>query len=248
VYCAKSGPIRIIVAGCFVALCCSGCYYVRPRHGLIVRGDWSLELNRLPWLTDRSTTQNERSQSDGGRGCAIPPGGPPVFPMEGCGEASAGQPIGYEVPCPTGAHVTPVPGRRCLVCSNCGRHASSATAEVGYQNHSRFHPVPTRPVFSSRDNEQSDVVSATALQEMLAPGKAATGGPSSIRITPPAPVPEEIKAPRPEPKSRDRVTQAPRRLDTAENSSSWVFGSPEPGKTELKFGARPKPAGRPIVR
>ncbi|MFH1264529.1 MAG: hypothetical protein ABIK89_02295, partial [Planctomycetota bacterium] len=116
-----------------------GCF-CRPRHGLIVRGDFALELNRIPWLASRGDVYEESSAAalDCPAGCSagcLEDGadalGLPMVP-----EVDAGACLGGR--CKTGV--------LCRHCSNrgAGGPPPSAVAETG---HSRFHPVPTRPVF-----------------------------------------------------------------------------------------------------
>lgn len=42
-----------LIVGCCLLVADSGCCWQRPRHGVIVRGDFALELNRIPWMTGR---------------------------------------------------------------------------------------------------------------------------------------------------------------------------------------------------
>jgi hypothetical protein len=79
--------------GCCLLLSATGCC---SRRGYLLHGDWSLELNRVPWRDDNCGA---------GGGCA------------------AG----------SGAE---------------GEYAAGGAVEVGSQPRARFHPVPTRNVFT----------------------------------------------------------------------------------------------------
>ena len=47
--------IGLVAIACLLLAMSVGCNLcARPRHGLIVRGDWSFELNRVPWLARRA--------------------------------------------------------------------------------------------------------------------------------------------------------------------------------------------------
>src|SRR5512139_544171 len=43
-------PLAWIAVGCLLLPGWLGCVWPVDRHGVILRGDWSLELNRVPWL------------------------------------------------------------------------------------------------------------------------------------------------------------------------------------------------------
>jgi len=109
----------LIAAG--TLLVSSGCCVRFPGYGTIIRGNWSLECNRVPWL-------GASPQACGETTCG--PG--PV--IEGGVPLSCAAPRG----CRPGVSA----------CRTCGHPASAANAPPQQMGHSRFHPVPTRPVFT----------------------------------------------------------------------------------------------------
>lgn len=155
---------RRALLGCALIVLITGCCY-RPRHGVVVRGDWSLELNRVPWLVNRTQSLGEYSVPQDG----CPAHGAPVGPAAG-------------------------PGR----CWQCGRllgcGAGEAEGEAGDQAHSRFHPVPTRPVFQAPVEHYSPIAKPEGEPESGAddanrvqPG--ASGTPPPVKLIP-APAPD----------------------------------------------------------
>ena len=123
--------VFLAAAGCLAAttIGCGRHCRCNPRHGFLLRGDWSLELNRVPW-----------------RGAA---GAAPVC-AEGCCEQPPLMVPGAvdEVACvgPTSCEVCSecVPGG----CEGClGGQGQAEHAVVTAPPRPRFHPVPTRPVF-----------------------------------------------------------------------------------------------------
>lgn len=185
----------------------SGCGLYNPRHGMILRGDWSLELNRVPWLNSRTQSYDEV-----GEGCSAP--GmllePPAAPGS-CANAS-----GAPVPCPTQAvaHRCPPAPLRCLACER--SHFASATPPPQQVAHSRFHPVPTRPVFTP----------------WTCPTSTSPPGPSQ---TPPSPQAQPERELIPTPAASQEASQ-PTRADRAVTSAAWIF-QPEDAKGE-RFAVR----------
>lgn len=256
----KSRLVLLIVVGWCLALVCSGCC-PRLRHGCIVRGNWSLECNRVPWLTSRSACQEESCQPCGADQpvCTPEPGRGPAAPIEGDGQPIGPQQSSYEVPCSPDGCAGCGPGRKCRLGGRCGKREGPAEVNVGYHNHPRFHPVPTRPVFCPRFGPALDVPSrleATDDCSPLPPGD----GPAPIDLTPPVPVPEEIRAPEPESNpTSDRVTQAPRNptggaqgtphrlAAAAPRSPSWIF-TPPTARTPDSAKAESEPQARWIRR
>ncbi len=116
----------------------SGCGICNPRHGMLLRGDWSLELNRVPWLNSRTQSYDEV-----GEGCDQGTMVQPPMSPQGCVDTS-----GAPVACPTQpvAHSCQPGPLACRMCS--GSRADGRAAPPQRGAHSRFHPVPTRPVFT----------------------------------------------------------------------------------------------------
>ena len=91
---AKRSLVGQVMMGCLLLVVCSGgCF--RPRHGVIVRGDWSLEMNRVPWLVSRTDAHEECSVSavdcvggclpEGEMSAGLPCGSPAAAPPCTCG-------------------------------------------------------------------------------------------------------------------------------------------------------------------
>ncbi|MBN1912478.1 MAG: hypothetical protein JW818_22340 [Pirellulales bacterium] len=112
-----------LAVGLALIMICSGCW-PRPRHGLIVRGDFALELNRIPWLKSRGADYNEALAEPGGE----------------CIES-----VCHTNPAPAAPAVC-APGPNAM-------GQGGAVAQTGYHNEPRFFPVPTRPAFAPREGE-----------------------------------------------------------------------------------------------
>lgn len=224
----------IIIIGCCLAANCLGCRH-KPRHGLILRGDWSLECNRTPWLKGTNVTSQETSGSIQGCGSGCE-NGCESYPTEMPMSPDAEQ-LGYATPSdagPCGQCGSSLPAN--LACRRCGHHEKAA--EIGYHNHPRFHPVPTRPVFSPRTDES-----------MAAGGQVMPiAAPPQIKLAPPIPVPEEIRAPRPQPlPTADRVTSSAGRASAVSRPFSWIF-TPPTGANQSATGVASQPNPRWIRR
>ena len=117
----------LLTVACVVAAS-SGCGIFHPRQGTIVRGNWSLECIRVPW--------NSGTPSCGEVGEAGCDQGMMVEPSAVSGVAGG---------CPTR-----LAGAGPLACRTCARPGPTAAVSQAPQQmgHSRFHPVPTRPVFT----------------------------------------------------------------------------------------------------
>jgi hypothetical protein len=177
----QAGRVGRIILGGLLLVAFSGCgCWPRPRHGVIIRGDWSLELNRIPWLASRDDTYQE-----------------PFSVVADCatdcpqtGEASAGLTTGGPPAARPSPGETSCRTRRCRTCGQltCAGPVQPNGAKEEYL-HSRFHPVPTRPVFSTRETH-----SAHARSPELSQGKGgidASGGPRALAPEPvPTPSPE----------------------------------------------------------
>ena len=142
---ADSGLCRIGWVGVFVAACCLlptfvGCMRFPVRHGVIVKGDWSLEMNRIPWMKSRDNVYQQASD--------------PGIPQDLCVPA---------VDSPFACNGDGIPSGRTLACGR-GGCGSVATCEspVGYRAHARFHPVPTRPVFASEPPLEPTITEQTS--------------------------------------------------------------------------------------
>lgn len=137
-------------------------------------------------------------------------------------------------------------------CHTCGRVRHGETAGVvppGIQEHSRYHPLPTQPVFSPRVDDLMPMAGE--------PPRGKSGGAARVKLTPPMPE-EPQETPAPTAKEDERTTRAPRPLVTpssqssrsvAKQPSSWVFGSPvplqQPRAAEPELPLEPKDRMKP---
>lgn len=232
---------RIWTAGSSVALLglamsAGGCIHVPSRHGLILRGDWSLELNRAPWLAGRESTYQESSSQSSCESVILPPD-----PVVGCAtevllpmeevtppalETSNAMGVyesGYAPACDT--RPCPPIGARvfgALARLRPGFRAIEPEA-VGYYNHPRFHPLPTGPVFTPAPREEF----APPIEPP--PSQAAEPTPDPAVNTPPEPLP----APAPAPASAPATPAAEARWESRSGNASvtsktrsWVFPPP----------------------
>jgi hypothetical protein len=181
----------LLAVGVLLSSC--GCGLCNPRHGMILRGDWSLELNRVPWLNSRTQSYDEVGEESCGPGMPLRP---PISP-EGCVGAS-GVPVAGPSPV---AHTCPRGG---LMCRTCARSNSATSAPSPQQvAHSRFHPVPTRPVFTPWNCPVPDPE---------------TGAPQKLQPVQEQPQSEVIPTP-----AASQSAMKPTRASGSVTSASWVF-------------------------
>lgn len=179
----------------------SGCRVPCPRHGVIFRGDWSLEINRIPWMSGREQVEYQQ----------------PSLPCDSCSDGSceAKSSPGVAQVC---NDTVCVPGRckptiDCLAkpcvakASPALHHAQMARAPTGGGN-MRFLPVPTRPVFSPRTDApgsiievpvpagNSDSFSRAPSLKLQVPGEETSSITTNPEVVPPPPG----SAPMPKPK------------------------------------------------
>lgn len=115
-----------------------GCSVPRPQHGFIIRGDWSLELNRIPWMADRGIEYQNAAEN-----------------CDCCPDDCAG------TNCSNGRNAAGCRHAAAAICANKpglgGSSPASDTILVSDQSGSRgrFFPVPTRPAFSKHDFARS---------------------------------------------------------------------------------------------
>jgi len=193
------------IVGCCLLVTCLGCCRPRPRHGVILRGDWSLELNRLPWRNGGS------GASATSQGAEAEPFGPFLpegdIPQEAL--PRAGQRLG--------------PRSACGACGGVleGVGAEGSVVQTGYHNHPRFHPVPTQPVFLSRP-ERYSMIDGISPAGAYPRGAARDADTQRVEPLPPAPEPEVIPTPpaSSERGSRRRGSGPP---DTASSALSWML-------------------------
>jgi len=171
---------------------------------VILRGDFAVELNRIPWLKSRDAEYQPSAVScspDEGTSCAPGPAAPlpmidppPLGPMAAC---------------------TP----------RFGAGGAGPVSQVGYHNEPRFHPVPTRPVFSQR-GDLGGLVPRGPLPLPRPFGVAPQGmtplEPEATRLEPPtAPEPEAIPTPPPVPKA-----DSGKATSSASSVPAWIFTPP----------------------
>ncbi|GAB6164189.1 hypothetical protein JCM19992_01890 [Thermostilla marina] len=196
-----------------------GCCYVRPMHGLILRGDWSLEVNRVPWINQRTVNSNDAAYTCGS--AVVSESAVSPTPVES--EATA-------IVAPTAYHA-----RRCLRCAG-GVQPAVAAEPAGVAaaaEPAKFHPVPTAPVFhperssSGGENNASADAPASSNPEPAPPSK-----------------PEVIPTPAPMPPSQSSGWKARGNVSTAASKkpTSWVFRAvpvdpTEPTPTLARAGA-----------
>lgn len=227
-----------IGAGCLLLPCWLGCVSPLDRHGVILRGDWSVELNRVPWLGCPRPACRECGESE----CAAGPEASPAAaasPLPPCRVPDVPDPPPARPPAgpPNGANAGPlsclfgwVSPAGCQQGGSCGRRAGGwAGAEEHI--HSRFHPVPSQPAFYPRSGQfqpipggpfpqyppQAQLSQMSAQPRTLPP-------PQPIRVHAPEPPDDAPAAPVP---PGDRETQSHRRLGRAGRGPSLIF-SPAP--------------------
>ncbi len=224
-----SGSVWVICVGYCLILACSGCRCPNPRHGVIVRGDFSLELNRIPWMKKRGTEYQECSAQ--GEGCATGYRPQPGYGADSTPEAFPGVPN----PVPPDGDVPAAPqipdasamipaGDPYQICRGLGGRLPLGTGIVaGRAPLARLHPVPVQPVFSSGVAQATYRESGMVPESgMDVPPMPPDEGVPRIEIVVPAPPVEEIPRPKTESQRRDRVTRRP---ETASRLGSWIFNT-----------------------
>jgi len=240
----RGGTIRLVVVGCFLICAYSGCCPIQPRRCAPLPDDCSSKCAPACKLNDRPRDCEETLPlcEVSGEDSAV----------QADAEACEAAPMSCEVSCgpddgvPCEAPVLGIWQRLCVAC-RCPGLPAKEMVETAYYRHPRFHPVPTRPVFSRRIDFPGPV-GVTPPED----------GPAPIHMTPPAPVPEEIRTPRPQsdeigvPRSEsqqpDRITQVPRRLPPVPRSSSWLLNQSPTSPSGPELQAQSKPSGQSIKR
>lgn len=224
--------LRIGVAAVLVAtllvLPLPGCGGPCVRHGVILRGDWSLELNRVPWIEGRHASEQESSDQT----CSPPT----CTGISATPNLNDGQVAKSDSPphCDATAHCheprcpTPEP----------------PVVPATYQSRPRFHPVPTRPSVLGQPISNAPPAPLPD-EDWWEPGMQ----------SPPSPLPHQARPLEnsqgsPAAASRDIAHRLKSRITTmsemAEPRSSWIF-SPAvepPGRLLAHLAARgPEAAG-----
>lgn len=229
--------VYLVAIVCLLLAASGGCRHC-VRHGWILRGDWSLEMNRVPWLLSRTDAHEECSEDVTvcSPGCPL---GAAIGSREEVTAECAGdtptlaQPAASDTACGT------CRGAICRLCRGRGGAVpTQPTIAEGYDGRSRFHPVPTRPVFLPRTDQNAAIPDET---EWAEPDPSEAVPPE----TEPAPLPrpvEVIPAPEPETQAKWQAKQSGEDGEQSEESS-WVFSpsaSSRPAKT-----ARAQPSKKP---
>ena len=126
----------------------SGCHMPNPRHGLVFRGDWTLELNRVPWMADRGLGEYQQPCApcdvSGQGGCVK------AKPSPGLEETAC---VRQQCKPPMGCLAKP-----CIAKSCPALHSSHSGGPPMGGGSPRFFPVPTKPVFSPRVDAANSII------------------------------------------------------------------------------------------
>lgn len=224
--------VQLICVGSCLMPACSGCAYSRPRHGVILRGDWSLELNRVPWVGSRAIDRQERSELAGGcdLGCSPQSDCGPAVPNEAPAEDAGLEPAESQIPWPpepSDTSATFMPGGFSFPCRSCTgrRHPLWAKIAAGRVTPPRFHPVPLKPVFAPRTGQQAVFDRGIVPIDGHIPVMPSEEEVPATKMNPAAPRQEEIPPPYGGSNDEDRATGAPGRFEVASRSRSWIFSA-----------------------
>jgi hypothetical protein len=202
------GRIGVLIAACCLLSTAMGCMRLPIRHGMIVKGDWSLEMNRIPWMKGRDNVYQQPSE---------------------CGTIQNMCATEVDSPFATSAMRIPSPLSTAHRCSNpgCGS-AAHGESTVGYQAHARFHPVPTRSVFASEPSL------APAMNERTSPAALPPVRSVPKSLEPPPLPPETEVIPAPTPASPESPNdQAAVHRETGSRQVSWVFSTATAGSESV---------------
>lgn len=225
-----------LVALLGLVMSAGGCFHIPTRHGVILRGDWSLELNRAPWLAGRESTYQESSSQP----VMLPPDPVVEFSTEVIQPMEEVSPP-LEIPRAMGVYESdtsatydtaprgPVGFRLLgvLAALRSRFHAAEGPEAVGYYNHPRFHPLPTGPVFAPAP--LGEFTPALKPPPSLAPEPLATPEPLPTPAVEPPPEVMPPPAPSPPPPTPSAKAGWERRGSSASVTSktpSWVFPPP----------------------
>ena len=131
----RAATVAIVASLAFVSA--TGCYALRDRRGFVLRSEWTLEVNRNPCL-------------NGGHGLCEGNINGVVDQPVACNSSACGCPNGPIIYPPFAGRRKLLSGAVCPPVCRSGVHEPVA-ANADSPMHSRFHPLPTAPVFSRRD-------------------------------------------------------------------------------------------------
>ncbi len=227
-YWRRLGMACQLAIGCWLIASTTGCLYLPARHGIILHGDWSLEMNRIPWMKGRTTYQD--------------PAGSVVGTVPGTMEID--DPFGATSPevCTTGPPAEavcqtrpPLGSRLRLPCiiptcrqARCD-HVRPVAGPTPYDNHPRFHPVPSGPVFFSQGAPGTPSPAPSIPVDSVAPAQPDSVPldpiPQPLEPVPAAPVPEVIPTPSNASEGEWKEQGSEQAAQPAEQTS-WVFSLP----------------------
>ena len=194
----NSGPFQlgrtcVFIIGCCLLTTSVGCMRLPIRHGMIVKGDWSLEMNRIPWMKGRGDAYQQPSDAGAVQGVCV---------------AEIDSPFVSGVP------------RLAAGAQSCDHGCGSAVQgpPAGYHNHPRFHPVPTQSVFGPGAGVAPD----TGVQTSPAVLPPVRKMPKSLEPPPMPPETENIPTPAPSPPVSPNDQTASRR-NPGNQQASWIF-------------------------
>ena len=203
------GKIGVFVVACCLLLTTVGCMRLPIRHGMIVKGDWSLELNRIPWMKGRDNVYQQPSE---------------------CGTIQNFCATEIDSPFVTNATRIPSPQLTVSDCGSagCGGSVAHGESTVGYQAHARFHPVPTRSVFASEPSL------APAMNERTSPAVLPPVRSTPKTLEPPPLPPDTEVIPTPTPASPESPKdQTAVHRETGSRQVSWVFSTATAGSESV---------------
>ena len=215
-----SGLRRMERIGVFVVACCLlpttvGCMRFPVRHGMIVKGDWSLEMNRIPWMKSRGNAYQQAPEAGTTQNMCV-----------------------AEIDSPFAAGGARIPSGLPMACGKggCGS-AAQCESTVGYQAHARFHPVPTRSVFAN------EPTFAPTTSEQTRPVTLPPAGRTPKLIEPPPLPPETEVIPAPPASPETPKDQAAAHRETGLGQMSWVFSPTTAGNESVPDDAPRYAAG-----
>ena len=226
-YWRRLGMACQLAIGCWLIASTTGCLYLPARHGVILHGDWSLEMNRIPWMKSRRSYQDpagsvigsvpEEIQIDDPFGGTSPEVCTTEPPAEAVCQTRPSLLSRLRLPCI-------IPTCRRTTCD----HVRPGAVATPYDNHPRFHPVPSGPVFFSQGAPVTPSLAPSIPVESVAPAQ-----PDSVPVDatpqPLEPVPavpaETIPTP---PDASEGEWKEPGSEQAAQpnEQTSWVFSPP----------------------
>lgn len=136
----------------------AGCHAPNPRHGFIFRGDWSLELNRIPWMAGRGADGYQQPSAP----CDYGPNLDDSCQSDTCQTMISPDmtQICTDNTCVVRKCNPAIKclAKPCIAKSSPAFHQPQLARTPSGGGNSRFLPVPTRPVFSRRTDGTNSIV------------------------------------------------------------------------------------------